>query len=41
MVHYNESKNIKILVSVLRNQQMELDDSINITYGILDQIVKA
>ena len=40
MVYYNESKKIKILVSVLRNQQMELEDSINITYGISDQIFK-
>ena len=31
-------KNIKALVSVLRNQQVELEDSINIRYGILDQI---
>ena len=37
MAHYNE-KNIKALVSVLRNQQVELEDSINIRYGILDQI---
>ena len=40
MAHYNENKNIKILVSVLRTQQVELEDSINIMYGILDQIFK-
>ena len=28
-------KNIKALVSVLRNQQVDLEDFINIRYGIL------
>ena len=30
MAHYSENKNTKILVSVLRNQQVELEVSINI-----------
>ena len=40
MAHYNKNKNIKTLVSDLNNEQVELEDSLNITYGILHQIFK-
>ena len=38
MAESNQSKNINILVSVLRNHQAELEESTNITYAILEQI---
>ena len=41
MVHFNQNKHINaLIVPVLRNQQVqvELQNSINITYGILDNI---
>ena len=43
MAHFNQSKTINtLIVSALRSQQVqvELEDSINITYGILDIISK-
>ena len=36
MAHNIENKNIKIFVSVLGNQQVELEDYINTIYCILD-----
>ena len=35
-----KTKNVKILVSVLRNHEVKSKDSTNITYGILNQILK-
>ena len=41
MAHFNQNKHINtLIISVLRSQrvQVELQNSINITYGILDNI---
>ena len=43
MAHFNQNKTIhSLIVSALRSQQVEveLEDSINITYGVLDTIFK-
>ena len=43
MAHFNQNKTINtVIVSALRSQQVqvELEDSINITYGVLDTIFK-
>ena len=40
-MHFNQNKAINTLVSALRSQQVQVEllkDSINITYGILDNI---